>query len=82
MIIFFYTHACIITIVIIRQPKYPVVGRRPQHAVSNNIISLYCAVLCQIVSLQYLSRSSLWMSIDLYDIIALSNNYLESYDEK
>ena len=34
----------------------PVVGRRPQHALS---MLACCAVLCQIVSLQYLSRSSL-----------------------
>ena len=33
------------------------VGRRPQHAVSK--ITLSCAVLCHIVSPQYLSRSSL-----------------------
>ena len=39
-------------IIIIGQPLCPVVGRRPQHAVSK-------LVLCQIVSLQYLSRSSL-----------------------
>ena len=35
----------------------PVVGRRPQHAVSK--ITLSCAFRCHIVSLQYLSRSSL-----------------------
>ena len=34
----------------------PMVGRRPQHDVSK---LLSCAVLCHIVSLQYLSRSSL-----------------------
>ena len=45
-----------IIVIIIRQPLCPVVGRRPQHAVSK---LPYCAVLCHIVSLQYLSRSSL-----------------------
>ena len=44
-------------IIIIRQPLCPVVGRRPQHAVSKTTLS--CAFLCHIVSLQYLSRSSL-----------------------
>ena len=45
-----------IIIIIIRQPLCPVVGRRPRHAVSK----LPCLVLSSvIVSLQYLSRSSL-----------------------
>ena len=47
----------IIIIIIIRQPLCPVVVRRPQHAVSK--LTLSCAVLCHITSLQYLSRSSL-----------------------
>ena len=45
-----------IIIIIIRQPLCPVVRRRPQHAVSK---LLSCAVLCHIMSLHYLSRSSL-----------------------
>ena len=48
-----------IIIIIIRQPLCPVVGRRPQHVVCRLQMNLSCAVLCHIVSLQYLSRSSL-----------------------
>ena len=39
----------------LRQPLCPVVGRRPQHAVSN--YPVLCAVLSHIVSLQYVSRT-------------------------
>ena len=49
----------IIIIIIIRQPLCPVVWRRPQHAVSKLACLFNCAVLCQIVPLQYMSRSSL-----------------------
>ena len=42
---------------IIGQPQCPVVGRRPQACRLR--VTLSCAVLCQVVSLQYLFRSSL-----------------------
>ena len=52
-----------IILIIIRQPLCPVVERRPQHVVSKLpclvLFTLSCAVLCHIMSLQYLSRSSL-----------------------
>ena len=49
----------IIIIIIIRQPLCPVVGRRPQHAVSKLSCIVRSFAICHIVSLQYLSRSSL-----------------------
>ena len=48
---------CRTIIIIIRQSLCPVVGGRPQHGGLQ--ITLYCAVLCHILSIQYLSRSSL-----------------------
>ena len=50
-------HACSAIIIIIRQPLCPVVVRKA--SACRLQITLSCAVLCHIVSLQYLSRSSL-----------------------